>query len=332
MTRNLLPVGLSKNTVDRYGRSFLLTTNDRLRVRGSCRGLPPWVGHCFEEEIFMLRNRKATDEQLTEAYNELGSVWRVGKRLGMCGQSVHERLVKMGINKHINVFTPEEDARLLRDYSRYSEEERLAELASELGRAKTTIVKRAQQLGLTNRGRGRRHLKLGKWKYMGEEEARPLFDRFCASGLGPKQFCEDRGLDDLSFYYTMKRLFPDEYAAAIRQCWKRTGERYSGSRNHRWRGGLTRRQSHAGWAKAVKERDGFTCQYCGSQERLCAHHVISWKYHVELRTSVENGITLCRPCHHAIHGYKQFGPRDECRVRIDVLHELLTEDEMEFRS
>ncbi len=33
-----------------------------------------------------------------------------------------------------------------------------------------------------------------------------------------------------------------------------------------------------------------------------------------------------------LHLYKQFGPRDECRVRIDMLHALLTEDAMEFRS
>src|SRR5215216_8097836 len=32
--------------------------------------------------------------------------------------------------------------------------------------------------------------------------------------------------------------------------------------------------AHRRFAKAVKERDGYRCQECGSTERLIAHHVI----------------------------------------------------------
>jgi hypothetical protein len=47
---------------------------------------------------------KATNEQLTVAYQELGSVHRVGERFGMCGSSAHERLARLGVikTKHIH--------------------------------------------------------------------------------------------------------------------------------------------------------------------------------------------------------------------------------------
>lgn len=51
------------------------------------------------------------------------------------------------------------------------------------------------------------------------------------------------------------------------------------------------------WRRAVKKRDGHQCVLCGSSERLEADHILpQWKY-PELRYDVENGRTLCRPCH-----------------------------------
>jgi len=45
----------------------------------------------------MPAKKKATDEQLKSAYKETGSIWAVAGRYDMCGQSVHERLTKIGI-------------------------------------------------------------------------------------------------------------------------------------------------------------------------------------------------------------------------------------------
>lgn len=43
--------------------------------------------------------KRISDEQLLESYKRTGSVWKTAKDVGMCGQSVHERLVKIGVNK-----------------------------------------------------------------------------------------------------------------------------------------------------------------------------------------------------------------------------------------
>jgi 5-methylcytosine-specific restriction endonuclease McrA len=59
------------------------------------------------------------------------------------------------------------------------------------------------------------------------------------------------------------------------------------------------------WAKGVKNRDS-CCQYCGSQEKLHAHHIISKTKHPEFAEFINNGLTLCHSCHgteHRLNGY-----------------------------
>ncbi len=59
------------------------------------------------------------------------------------------------------------------------------------------------------------------------------------------------------------------------------------------------------WAKEVKEMDGRRCVYCGSSERLEAHHIKPVHIYPKLGLTVENGVTLCRKCHIIIHlGHK----------------------------
>lgn len=51
------------------------------------------------------------------------------------------------------------------------------------------------------------------------------------------------------------------------------------------------------WRKAVLERDGHTCIWCGATEKLHADHIKPFKLYPELRFAIDNGRTLCFPCH-----------------------------------
>lgn len=57
------------------------------------------------------------------------------------------------------------------------------------------------------------------------------------------------------------------------------------------------------WAKAIKERDNYTCQVCKTDHRnsdpraIQAAHILSKENYPELKLDMMNGITLCFACH-----------------------------------
>lgn len=57
----------------------------------------------------------------------------------------------------------------------------------------------------------------------------------------------------------------------------------------------------AEWRKVVLSRDGYKCRKCGSVEKIEAHHLLRWIDFPHARLLPENGITLCRACHHDAH-------------------------------
>ncbi len=76
----------------------------------------------------------------------------------------------------------------------------------------------------------------------------------------------------------------------------------SGSAHYNWRGGIDQRRPDVHfWTRAVKRRDGNTCQVCGYKSEtgkgLHAHHLWSWVDFPEKRYDVDNGVTLCASCH-----------------------------------
>jgi hypothetical protein len=64
------------------------------------------------------------------------------------------------------------------------------------------------------------------------------------------------------------------------------------------------------WRTAVLVRDNYTCQMClkrGSQD-IEVDHIKPWALYPELRYAIDNGRTLCVPCHRSTDtwGYKVF--------------------------
>ncbi len=59
-----------------------------------------------------------------------------------------------------------------------------------------------------------------------------------------------------------------------------------------------RRHADREWQRAVRERDNFTCQRCGKQEKyIHAHHVAPRSIRPDLIHDVNNGKCLCAFCH-----------------------------------
>lgn len=94
---------------------------------------------------------KATDDQIRESYLRTRSVWATGRELGMCGQSVHERVKKLDLVESTRI-TDEDIAKIKAVYFEGFErgDGKLRALCSALGRRVTTVSREARRLGLTN--------------------------------------------------------------------------------------------------------------------------------------------------------------------------------------
>lgn len=68
---------------------------------------------------------------------------------------------------------------------------------------------------------------------------------------------------------------------------------------------IRHRTEYSDWRNAVFNRDNYTCQCCGANNKsgngksvyLHAHHLKNFADNPELRFDINNGITLCKECH-----------------------------------
>lgn len=119
---------------------------------------------------------------------------------------------------------------------------------------------------------------------------------------------------------SMKRWAAENPVAVVAR-----SENNRGERHYNWKGGLSKlsqsiRQmtEYRKWMDAVKAKDGFKCVRCGANDNLESHHKRPFaellKAHgVSSRDDarrcaelwdIENGETLCVPCHFEEHGRK----------------------------
>lgn len=78
-----------------------------------------------------------------------------------------------------------------------------------------------------------------------------------------------------------------------------------GEKNPMWKGGITpinkairTSTEYKLWRKAVFERDNYTCVWCFARGvEIQADHIKPFALFPELRLAIDNGRTLCVPCH-----------------------------------
>lgn len=96
-----------------------------------------------------------------------------------------------------------------------------------------------------------------------------------------------------------------EYSRKISEAVRKSGKIRKGKDCNFWKGGVTpinkkiRSSSELKrWRKEVFYRDDFTCQMCGDRGvTLNADHIKPFSLFPELRFDLDNGRTLCVPCH-----------------------------------
>lgn len=92
---------------------------------------------------------------------------------------------------------------------------------------------------------------------------------------------------------------------------KKISEAKKGEKSYTWKGGITplnkiirRSLEYKLWRTAVFQRDNYTCIWCGQKGGvLNADHIKRFSDYPELRFSIDNGRTLCVPCHKTTNTY-----------------------------
>lgn len=98
----------------------------------------------------MKNQKKVDDKTIIDSYLKLNSVWKVGADVGLCGQTVHERLTDLGVINKMNYFTEENYAFLKENYQKYRDIGQVRALAKIMKRTPAFLNRKAKELGITN--------------------------------------------------------------------------------------------------------------------------------------------------------------------------------------
>lgn len=109
------------------------------------------------------------------------------------------------------------------------------------------------------------------------------------------------------------RKFTEEHRRSMAACRK---GKFAGDKNPNWHGGialihrnLRNSIEYKLWREAVFKRDSYTCIWCGARSGmgktvvLNADHIKPFATYPELRFALDNGRTLCEPCHETTDTY-----------------------------
>lgn len=127
------------------------------------------------------RPSRVSVDEIAAAYERLGSVWAVGRELGISGQAVSERMRSTGIatNKR---FLTDADRDVIRSYytATLSSDFSLLYLAETLRRSKSTISREARALGLSSPSRKKSAATISKMEernWEGKEHPRGMLGK-----------------------------------------------------------------------------------------------------------------------------------------------------------
>ena len=147
----------------------------------------------------MKSQKKVEDNVLIDSYKRHGNVWKVGEEVGLCGQSVHERIQRLGLGKPINVFTESEKEVLKAEYIKYRNQGNLQSLAEKMGRTKQFICRKASEMGLTDKKHYKPYLQVKSDKYF-------MFHNRLRKARGKPNCCEVCGKVGGGHFYEWANL------------------------------------------------------------------------------------------------------------------------------
>lgn len=251
---------------------------------------------------------KATNEEIIKAYQETGSVWRAGKKLGMAGQTVHERLQAIGIKLQGSAWSDEE----LEELKLLANQMTIAQIANRLGRPYNGVALKISRLGLGERFGNKGSKKIPRTGEYNKDKVKSYIVELDASGEKLTKYSKQNSLNVETLAKAIQKHFPDWYEAYAEknaakpktkcpycetQFWPQSGKQTyctrqcanSARTDYSYFGG--NRRNTIGLAEGV-------CQLCGNHttKGLSSHHMIGKENDPENKYL----IALCQGCHHIV--------------------------------
>lgn len=99
--------------------------------------------------------------------------------------------------------------------------------------------------------------------------------------------------------------------------WMQTGEGreyFSGENSPVWKGGINDprwdrlKKEYRDWRFSIFKIYNFSCDICGNNDYVEAHHLYNYKDYPDLRYEKGNGVCLCQPCHIDFH--RKYGKKN----------------------
>lgn len=251
--------------------------------------------------------QRATNEQIIQAYQNTGSVWRAADQLGMSGQTVHARLKALGQRMGTG-WTEDEVDRLRELAGAYT----IGSIADTLGRSYASIACKLNEIGVSGRGDAHVSKKIPRGQGYDKRSVARYIKELDATDERISAFARRNGLRVESLVRAVERNFPEWwhkyrethtdlpekacpycgttfFPSNKRQVYCSRKCREYRAKDESYFGGNKR--SAIGW-------DEQTCQVC---ERtgipgLSVHHYLGKEHDPENHYL----ITVCRGCHQII--------------------------------
>lgn len=249
-----------------------------------------------------------TNEQIIEAYEQTGSVWRAGKLVGLSGQTVHERLKSIGYQLASRRWTEEEVAEL----KQLANQMTIAQIANRLGRPYNGVALKLSRLGLGERFGNKGSKKLPRNGQYTKQKVLDYLKEIEQTGQKVTTYSRASGLAIEPLVQAIQRFNPEWYEEYCRKhavkdktscpyCetnfWPLSHKQIYCTRecankarvDNSYFGG--RRRETVGLAEGI-------CQLCGQHapKGLSSHHVLGKENDPEN----EYLIALCSGCHYIV--------------------------------
>lgn len=249
-----------------------------------------------------------SQQEVIDAYLRTGSVWRAGKELGLCGQSVHERLVAIGYPMGARHWTPEEVDELRSLVGHVT----IGEIARRLGRPYGGVAGKISTLGIGERFGVRRTAKIPRGAGYDKASIQRYIKQLDESGDTIHRFARRMGIGVEPLIQSIEKNFPEWWVnyrethsdlpeAVCPYCSKTFVPSNKKQRFCRRKCSADARVDDSYFGGKRRQTIGLAegrCQLCGRSEvkALSSHHVLGKE------NDPENDflIALCSGCHKAV--------------------------------